>query len=143
MTIVRTVGALLAGIVVGSAVNMALVTIGPSVIPPPEGVDVSDMESIAASIHRFEAQHFVFPFLAHALGTLCGALVGFLVATRHKALIAYLIGALSFMGGVAASRMIPAPMTFVAIDLALAYFPMAWLAVRLGAAAKSRSRASA
>ncbi|HSG64279.1 MAG TPA: hypothetical protein VLD39_04735 [Gammaproteobacteria bacterium] len=37
--------------------------------------------------------------------------------------------ALSFAGGVAASRMIPAPVTFVVIDPVFAYFPMAWLAV--------------
>ena len=133
MAILRTAGALLAGIVVGGVVNMALVTIGPSVIPPPEGIDVSDMESIAASIHLFEARHFVFPFLAHALGTLCGALTGFLLAARHERLLAYVIGGLFFAGGIAASRMIPAPMSFVILDLVVAYWPMAWLAVRLGA----------
>ena len=34
---------------------------------------------------------------------------------------------MSFAGGVAASQMIPAPMWFIVVDLAGAYFPMAWL----------------
>ena len=52
---------------------MALVTASPLVIPPPAGVDVSDPQSLSESIHLFEPKHFVFPFLAHALGTLVGA----------------------------------------------------------------------
>jgi hypothetical protein len=143
MSALRSIGALPAGIAVGVTVNMALVTVAPNVIPPPEGVDVTNMESIAASIHLFEAKHFVFPFLAHALGTLSGSLVGYLIAARGKEIIAYVIGALSFAGGIAASRMIPAPITFIVIDLVFAYFPMAWLAVRLGVAAGRRHRASA
>lgn len=53
---------------------MALILISPSLIPPPSGVNVSDAESLSRSIHLFEPRHFVMPFLAHALGTLAGAL---------------------------------------------------------------------
>jgi len=140
MVVLRSLLALIAGVFIGSAVNMALVMIGPNIIPPPEGVDVTDMASIAASMHLFEARHFAFPFLAHALGTLFGALVGFLLCLHYKVLVAYTIGVLSFAGGVAASRMIPAPITFIAIDLILAYIPMAWIAVRVGHAVERRRR---
>lgn len=47
---------------------MALVLIGPHLILPPAGVDVSDAQSLKASIHLLQPKHFVFPFLAHALG---------------------------------------------------------------------------
>jgi hypothetical protein len=72
------------------------------------------------------------PWLAHALGTLVGALATFRLAASHKSRLAYLIGAVFFVGGVSASMMIPAPVWFIALDLIGAYFPMAWLAVRLG-----------
>ena len=69
----KNVLAVIVGCVVGSIANMILVTVGPYVIPPPDGVDVTNVESIKSSMHLFEFKHFIFPFLAHALGTLVGA----------------------------------------------------------------------
>jgi len=132
MTILRNILALIVGFVAGSVVNMALVTIGPRMIPAPAGVDVSNAESIAASIHLFEPKHFVFPFLAHALGTFAGALVAFLIAASHRTVFAFVVGVLFLAGGIAASFMIPAPPWFIALDLVAAYLPMAWLATRVG-----------
>lgn len=127
----RNVLAVIVGLVVGSFVNMGLVTLGPRVIPPPAGVDVTKAESLAASIHLFEAKHFVFPFLAHALGTLAGALVASLMAGSYRTVLAFVIGVVFLGGGIAASAMIPAPKTFIALDLVAAYLPMAWLGARI------------
>lgn len=131
--VVRNVLAFIVGLFLGGVVNMALITVSPSLIPPPAGVDVTNPESLSAAIHLFEPRHFVMPFLAHALGTLVGALVGYLIAASYKAQIAYGIGALFLCGGVAASFMIPAPAWFIALDLVVAYLPMAWLGIRIGA----------
>ena len=130
--LLRNALAIIAGFAIGSVVNMALIIMSPSLIPPPAGVDPSNPESMKASIHLFEARHFVMPFLAHALGTFAGALVAYLIAATHRARMAYAIGVLFLLGGVAASFMIPAPAWFIALDLLLAYLPMAWLAVRTG-----------
>ena len=73
--ILRNLLALLAGIAVGGGVNMSLIVLGPSLIPPPAGVDVTNAESFRAAMHLFEPRHFIVPFSAHALGTLAGALV--------------------------------------------------------------------
>ena len=131
--LLRNVLAIIAGVVIGGAVNMALITFSPSLIPPPAGVDVTNAESLASAIHLFQPRHFVMPFLAHALGTLMGALVAYLMAASHKVKIAYVIGAVFLCGGVAASFMIPAPAWFIALDLLVAYLPMAWLGTRIGA----------
>lgn len=141
--IVRNAVAILAGLLIGGAVNMALVTVGPSLIPPPAGVDVTKVESIASAIHLFEPRHFVMPFLAHALGTLVGALVAFLAAATHRKLIAYAIGVVFLVGGVAASFMIPAPAWFIALDLLVAYLPMAWLGILIGSRVKRASAGAA
>ena len=132
--LLRNVLAILGGIVLGGLVNMALITLSPSLIPPPEGVDVSSAESLSGSIHLFEPRHFIMPFLAHALGTLAGALAAYLIAATHKVKLAYVIGIFFLCGGVAASFLIPAPAWFIALDLLAAYLPMAWLATRIGAA---------
>ena len=132
MKVLRNVLAVVAGLVVGGAVNTALIIASPLLIPPPAGVNVSDPQSLSASMHLFEPKHFVFPFLAHALGTLVGALVAFLIAASHKPVFAFVIGACFLAGGIAAARMIPAPTWFVVLDLAAAYVPMAFLATLLG-----------
>lgn len=133
--LLRNALALLAGIAIGAGVNMALITLGPSLIPAPVGVDVGSAESLAQAMHLFEPRHFIMPFLAHAVGTFAGALAACVIAASYKAPIAYAIGALFLCGGVAASFMIPAPAWFVALDLLAAYLPMAWLAIRIAPAA--------
>ena len=67
-------------IIARSAVNMGLVMAGAQIIPPPAGVDVTDVESIKSHLHLFEFRHFVVPFLAHAVGTLVGAYVAAIIA---------------------------------------------------------------
>jgi hypothetical protein len=131
-TILRNTFAVIIGLVVGGAVNMALIVVSPHAIAPPAGVDVTDSQSLSASMHLFEPKHFVFPFLAHALGTLAGALVAFLIAASYRAVFAYIIGAVFLAGGIAATFMIPAPVWFIILDLAAAYIPMAWIGTQLG-----------
>jgi hypothetical protein len=130
--LLRNLIAIVVGVVVGGFVNMALITLSPSLIPPPAGVDPTNAESLAQAMHLFEPRHFVMPFLAHALGTFVGALGAYLIAATHKARMAYVIGALYLFGGIAACFMIPAPAWFMALDLLVAYLPMAWLAIQLG-----------
>ena len=76
-TLLRNILAIVIGLAVGASLNMSLVVFGPYLIPPPTGVDVTDAQSIRESIHLFGPEHFVIPFLAHALGTLTGALTPF------------------------------------------------------------------
>lgn len=131
-TVIRNILAVIAGLVVGSIVNMGIVMISGSIIPPPEGVDPSSMESLQANMHLFEAHHFIFPFLAHALGTLAGAFIVGLFAVKHKLILALIIGALFLFGGIMMVLSVPSPLWFTIVDLSLAYIPMAWLGAKLG-----------
>jgi hypothetical protein len=128
----RNILAVVVGIVIGSIVNMLFVTVGPSLIPPPAGVDVTTAESLAKSIHLFAPRHFVTPFVAHAVGTFAGAFAAYLIAASYKPRMAYVVGVVFLCGGIAASFMIPAPKWFIALDVLVAYLPMAWLGIRLG-----------
>lgn len=128
---IRTVLAVLAGIAVGSVVNMGLILLSPMVIPPPPGVDVTDMESLAASMHLFQFRHFVFPFLAHAVGTLVGAYTAVMVASAHRVTTSMAVGVLFLIGGISNAIMLPAPGWYIGVDLIGAYIPMAWIGGRL------------
>ena len=124
------------GVIVGGVVNGGLVVIGPMIIPPPQGVDMTTVEGISAGMHLLGPANFMVPFLAHALGTFAGALVAYFVAASHKTIAVYFIGGLYLIGGIVASFMIPAPVWFIALDLIVAYLPMAWLALKLGSSMK-------
>jgi hypothetical protein len=134
MKIVRFILALVLGLLLGSLVNGGLILISGKVIPPPAGADVTTVEGLKASIHLFEPRHFLFPFLAHALGTLAGAFVAAWVTGIGRTAIAFVVGGLFLVGGIINCFMLPAPAWFMAADLALAYLPMAWIGRKLAPA---------
>lgn len=123
--------AVLGGLVIGSIVNMALVSLGGELIPPPIGADVSSMEELKKAMPLFTAQHFLFPFLAHAMGTLCGAAFAAKVASTHKLIIALVIGVAFLAGGIMMVFSLPSPMWFNVLDLSAAYLPMAYIGYKL------------
>ncbi|HLP96538.1 MAG TPA: hypothetical protein VK168_20995 [Saprospiraceae bacterium] len=126
--IIKNILAVIAGITVGSIVNMGIIMISGSIIPPPEGADVTTEEGLKASMHLFQPKHFIFPFLAHALGTLAGAFLAAKMAANHHMRFAMVIGVFFLLGGIASVFMLPSPMWFNVLDLAGAYIPMAYLA---------------
>ena len=130
--ILRNILAVIVGLFVGSIVNMGLISISGSVIPPPAGIDPSDLESLKTGMHLFEAKHFIFPFLAHALGTLVGAFVAAKVGATRKMALALVIGFFFMLGGISMITMVPSPTWFTVLDLVVAYLPMAWLGGILG-----------
>lgn len=128
---VRNILGVLVGVIVGGALNMGIITISGSIIPPPEGVDVTTTEGLKAGIHMFEPKHFLMPFLAHALGTLLGAFIAAKISTKHPMRFALGVGVWNLFGGIMAATMIPAPMWFILVDLIGAYLPMAFIAGKM------------
>jgi hypothetical protein len=126
--IIRSILAIVIGLVAGMLANMGLVTISPMIIAPPENVDVTTTEGLQSSIHLFQPKHFIMPFLAHATGTFVGAMVAMKIAQSNEKSIALFFGVFFLMAGISAVAMIPAPTWFNAIDLTLAYIPMSLLA---------------
>ena len=124
--IVRNILAVIAGWLGGSIINMGLVKIGHKLIPI-EGVDPNSMTELAAVMPTLEFKYFIFPFLAHALGTLVGAIIAGSIAVNHKMKFSLAIGALFLLGGIMVNYMLPGPTWFAATDILFAYIPMAWL----------------
>ena len=129
--ILRNILALIAGFVIGSIVNMGIIMLSGSIIPPPDGVNPADVESLKANIHLFQPKHFIFPFLAHALGTLAGAFTAAKLAAKHSMKLAFGIGVFFLLGGLMMIQMVPAPTWFNILDAVVAYIPMGWLGGKL------------
>ena len=49
--VLKNILAVIGGIAIGMGVNMGLIILSGSIIPPPEGVDPMNAESIKANIH--------------------------------------------------------------------------------------------
>ncbi|PQJ32218.1 hypothetical protein BST92_09895 [Nonlabens arenilitoris] len=124
--IVKNILAVLAGVVIGNVVNMGFIELG-NIVVPIEGVDVSDMEALKKAMPDFGVENFIFPFLAHALGTLVGAYIAARLAATHKMKFAMGIGVFFLIGGIAVNMMLPGPIWFTIMDIALAYIPMAYI----------------
>ena len=130
-TTVKNILAVVLGLVFGSVVNMGIIMISGSIIPPPEGGDVTTMEGLKETMHLFQPKHFIFPFLAHALGAFAGAFLAALIAVNHKMKYALSIGCLFLIGGIINTISLPSPIWFTVLDLVGAYIPMAWLGFKL------------
>lgn len=124
MKVGRNILALFIGAIVGMIVNMGIILTSGYVIPPPPGADMTTAEGITQAMPLLGYKHFIMPFLAHALGTLVGALVAGLIAASHQTKFALGIGAFFLLGGIANMYQIPHPTWFAIIDMTLAYIPM-------------------
>ena len=115
------------GILVGSFVNMAIISISDSVIPPPTNIDVSTTEGLKAAMHLFQPKHFLFPFMSHAFGTFVGSMIATKIALTHQKVPAMLVGIFFLFGGITTILMLPSPLWFAITDIIGAYLPMAYL----------------
>lgn len=129
--ILKNILAVLTGLVVGSIVNMSLIMMSGSVIAAPAGADLTTTDGLKASMALMQPQHFIFPFLAHALGTLVGAYLAARIAATRKIAMALVIGCFFLAGGIANVLMLPSPLWFNALDLIMAYLPMAYFGGKL------------
>lgn len=137
--ILKNTLAVIAGLVIGSFVNMAIIIVGPMVIPLPDGVDMSDMDKFAENLKLFKPANFIAPWLAHALGTLVGATIAAKIAASHKLKFAIGISVFFLMGGIMMVSTYGGPMWFAALDLIGAYLPMGLLGGMLSGANRPQS----
>ena len=128
--ILRNILAVIIGWITGSIVNISLVNLGHKIFPI-EGIDLSDMNQLTEIMPTLDSKHFLFPFLAHALGTIVGAAIAWSVASNHKMKFALTIGVLFLLGGIMVNYMLPGPTWFAITDIFLAYIPMGYLGGKL------------
>lgn len=103
----------IAALFAGSIINMCIVWLGQQWFPAP------------ADFKNALPLHFLFPFLAHAMGTLSASMLMCWLKPKETRRYALIVGIIFLIGGISACFMIPAPWWFIAADLLLAYIPMA------------------
>lgn len=118
---------LILGVIVGMIVNMLIIEYGILLIPNPPAYDNSSMEVMQSTFHLLEPKHLITPWLAHAIGTLVGALITFNLAKSNQFYLALVVCIIFLIGGIMMVVSIPSPMWFNVLDLGLAYIPMAWV----------------
>lgn len=131
MTILKNILAVVIGLIIGGTVNMSIIMNSASIIPPPAGTNITTMEGLQAAMPLMEPKHFLLPFVAHALGTLVGALIAASIAVDNKMRFAIAIGIVFLIGGILNIVELPSPLWFTFVDLAFAYIPMAYLGGRI------------
>ena len=101
-------------------VNMGLIITGNQLIHLSE--NMNPMNAM-----NWEIKYFIFPFLAHAIGTLSGSFIAAKFSASYHMLFAICISIFFLSGGISMVFILPAPIWFIVIDLVFAYFPMGWL----------------
>jgi len=133
--ILITVLAIIVGGFIGGIVNGSLIMLGLNIFPA-DGIDVMDPNNAAQYAEFLSTagvESFVFPYLAHAIGTLVGATIAFVIAgKKYKKIAAYIIGGFFLIGGIMAVNMYGGPIWYKVLDLGTAYIPMAWLGTIIG-----------
>ena len=129
--IVLNVLVFVACVIAGGFVNGLIIQYSGAIIPPPAGFDLTTEEGLKAAMSMMEPRHFIMPFLAHAIGTLVGAFFVTLFIKDRKLFRALLVGFLFFLAGTYMVFVLPSPLWFDAVDLGLAYIPMAWIGYKL------------
>jgi hypothetical protein len=121
----------LLALIVGAFVNSAIIQWGPLLIPYPPGIDMQTPEGIKAAIPFLKPIHYLTPWLAHAIGTMVGALLVSLFSSTRHLFRSLIIGGVFLIAGIYMITLIPSPAWFIWLDLMLAYIPMAYLGWRL------------
>lgn len=129
---VRGILALVVGLFAGSLINMGLITLGNSIVPLPTGADTTTTVGLRQAITMFGPEHFVFPWLGHAVGTFMGVLIATLIQRSNAMIIPIIITIAYLIGGIMMVVQIPSPLWFDVVDLAGAYLPMGYLGYRFG-----------
>ncbi len=112
--------------------NGAIINISSKVIAPPKGFELNTAEGLQAAMPHMGPEHFLFPFLAHALGTLLSALLITRFLKSQQFVFSMMAGILFLLGGVSMVIMLPeTPIWFVLVDLLFAYIPMAYLGYKM------------
>ena len=122
--ILKNILVILAGGLIGMVVNMGLIITGNQFIPFDDGINPMNAT-------MWEIKYFLFPFLAHAIGTLSGAFIAAKFSASYHMVLAICIGIFFLLGGIYMVFIMPAPVWFIVADLSLAYIPMGWFGWKL------------
>ena len=116
----KNIAIVILGIIIGIFVNIGLIILGGSIFPPSENFE-------PMNAMNWDYKFFIFPFLAHSMGTFFGAFIVTKFSKKSNIIMPLIVGLYFLFGGVYMVTILPAPTWFVLLDIILAYIPMALL----------------
>ena len=116
--IFKNIGIVILGIIIGMIVNMGLIIIGGTIFTPS-----GNFEPMNAM--NWDFKYFIFPFLAHSIGTLSGAFIVSKISRNSHIIMPLIVGFYFLSGGLYMVTILPAPTWFILLDIILCYIPMA------------------
>jgi len=115
--ILKNIGIVIISIIIGMIINIGLIIIGGMIFPLSE--NFKPMNAI-----NWDLKYFIFPFLAHSIGTLSGAFVASKLSRNYHIIIPGIVGLYFLSGGIYMVTILPAPIWFICLDLIICYIPM-------------------
>ena len=122
----RNIGAVIAGLIIGMALNMAIAMLNMFFFPMPEGVSMQDQEAFSAWASALPETAFILPVVAHLAQAFFGGWAAARLGASVPMRLAMIIGVLSLLAGIynAVSLEIP---TWMWIEMPF-YLVLAWVA---------------
>jgi hypothetical protein len=136
--VLRTILAILAGLLVALATIIALEYLGMSLFPMPVGVTLQDETDLARLVAEAPTGKLLWVVLGWALAALLAGWTAARLSRAHRRIAALCVGGLIVAGVAATVATIPHPGWMVAAGLLLP-LPLAWLAARLATRAAPTS----
>ena len=122
--ILTNIGIIILGIIIGMILNMGLIIFGGIIFTPTENIE--PMNAI-----NWDLKYFIFPFLAHSVGTLSGSFLVSKLSRNSNIIFPLIVGLYFLSGGIYMAIILPAPMWFVFLDLIVCYIPMSLIGWRI------------
>ena len=119
-SVLKNIGIIVVGIIIGMIINMGIIILGATIVPITENFE-------PMNAMNWDLKYFIFPFLAHALGTFSGSFAASRLSKNHHIIIPLIVGLYFLSGGIYMVTILPAPTWFICLDLIISYIPMAIL----------------
>lgn len=127
---VRSVIAVAAGLFVGGIATFGVEALGHAVVPPPPGLDVTNVEAVRAAMPTLPTAHFLPILVAYVVGPTLGAALAARMAPSRALVHAGAVAAFFLFGGIRNFMNIPHPTWFVLASCA-AFVAAPFLGTRL------------
>jgi hypothetical protein len=129
---IRTIAAVLLGLLVAMATMLLVEYLGMSLFPLPPGIDLDSEEDLARLVASATLGKKLWVLLAWSLAAFAGAAVAARTSRRHPRGAALSVGGLIVAGVLLNAALLPHP-AWMTVAGVLLPVPVAWLAARLSA----------
>lgn len=127
----RNILAVIAGVILAGIVTYAVQTVGHQVYPPPENLDIKNLEAMKAYVATLPMGALLFVLLAYVLGSFAGGWLAAKIARSSQIHVPLTVGGVQLFFGLINLLMIPHPLWF-AIAAVIVFLPAAFLGGKLG-----------